>query len=350
MKAVLLAGGLGTRLRPLTENLPKPMALVGNRPWLEHLLLHYRNQGIDEFVIAVKHYRLMIESHLGDGSKYGVRIDYAVEKELLGTAGAIKNAEALLGDRFIVVNSDIIHQIDLASALRFHARHGGAVTICLTEVDDPSHYGVVKMTASGEITRFVEKPKPAEAPSNLINAGIYLMERRALESIPAGKAVSIEKETFPLLIAERHGVYGHPIGGYWMDMGTTARYRQVHWDLLDRRFPLPIDSESRMGDPDKGIWLGGNVRTGQGVLLVPPVMIGNDVTIGDRSVIGPYAVIGNGSRIGGNVRIARSILWDRCKIRSGAQLQECIFGSGSQAGPHILHEAVCNRIMEVQRH
>jgi len=349
MKAILLAGGLGTRLRPLTENLPKPMASVGNRPWLEHLLLHYRNQGIREFVIAVKHYRLMIESHLGDGSKYGVRIDYAVEKELLGTAGAIKNAEALLGDRFVVVNADIIHQIDLASALQFHDRHGGAVTICLTEVDDPSHYGVVVTTAAGEITRFVEKPKPAEAPSNLINAGIYLMDRRALDYIPSGRAVSIEKETFPLLIADNCGVYGHPIGGYWMDMGTTARYRQVHWDLLDRRFPLPIESESRLGDSEQGIWLGGNVRTGQGVLLIPPVMIGNDVTIGDRSVIGPYAVIGSGSRIGSNVRIARSILWDRCEIRSGAQLQECIFGSGSQAGPHILHQAVCNRILEVQQ-
>jgi len=346
MKALLLAGGLGTRLRPLTEHLPKPMALVGNRPWLEHLLLHYKEQGVNEFVIAVKHYRELIESYLGDGSKYGVRIDYSVEKELLGTAGAIKNAERLLSDRFVVVNADIIHQVNLTAALRYHEEHGGAVTICLTEVEDPSHYGVVEQMDGGRIVRFIEKPKKEEAPSNRINAGIYIMERRALDFVPAGKVVSIEKETFPLLIDNGSGVYGHPIGGYWMDMGTKERYRQLHWDLLDRRFPLRIDGKEM---EDKSIWLGDNVRVGQGVLFIPPVMIGDDVTIGDRAIIGPYAVVGKGSRIGKQVRLANSILWDRCKIRAGAQLNECIFGTAMQAGPHILHEAVCNRNLEVQR-
>ena len=292
------------------------MALVGNRPWLEHLLLHYKEQGVNEFVIAVKHYRELIESYLGDGSKYGVRIDYSVEKELLGTAGAIKNAERLLSDRFVVVNADIIHQVNLTAALRYHEEHGGAVTICLTEVEDPSHYGVVEQTDGGRIVRFTEKPKKEEAPSNRINAGIYIMERRALDFVPAGKVVSIEKETFPLLIDNGSGVYGHPIGGYWMDMGTKERYRQLHWDLLDRRFPLRIDGKEM---EDKSIWLGANVRVGHGVPFIPPVMIGDDVTIGDRAIIGPYAVVGKGSRIGKQVRLANSILWDRCKIRNGAQ-------------------------------
>ncbi|XID95946.1 sugar phosphate nucleotidyltransferase [Paenibacillaceae bacterium WGS1546] len=346
MKALFLAGGLGTRLRPLTEHLPKPMALVGNRPWLEHLLLHYKEQGVYEFVVAVKHYRELIESYLGDGARFGVRIEYSVERELLGTAGAIKNAEHLLGDRFVVVNADIIHRVDLASALRFHAERGGAATICLTEVDDPSHYGVVEQAEDGRITRFIEKPKKDEAPSNRINAGIYIMERRALDFVPPGKVVSIEKETFPLLIANGSGVYGHPIGGYWMDMGTKERYRQLHWDLLDRRFPAAIDGKEMEG---KNIWLGDNVRVGQGVLFVPPVLIGDDVEIGDRAIVGPYAVVGKGSRIGKQVRLANSILWDRCRIRAGAQLNECIFGTAMQVGPHILHEAVCNRILEVQR-
>ncbi|WP_027094481.1 nucleotidyltransferase family protein [Cohnella thermotolerans] len=346
MKALLLAGGLGTRLRPLTENMPKPMALVGNRPWLEHLILHYKQQGIDSFVIAVKHYRQIIESYFGDGSKLGVSIDYAVEKDLLGTAGAIKNAEPLLGDRFIVVNADIIHHIDLKSAIRFHDDHDGMVTICLTKVEDPSSYGVVEMGEADRIRSFVEKPKAGEAPSNWVNAGIYIMDRAVLGYIPSGRAVSIEKETFPLLIRNGSGVYGHRMNGYWMDMGTTERYRQLHWDVLDRRFPLPIDGKEL---DDKGIWLGDNAKIGQGVLLVPPVMIGNNVTIGDRSIIGPYSVVGNGCRIGGGVRMANTILWDRCKIRSGAQLNKCIFGSGTHAGPHILHEAVCNRALEVQR-
>jgi mannose-1-phosphate guanylyltransferase len=346
MKALFLAGGLGTRLRPLTDNLPKPMALVGNRPWLEHLLLHYKAQGINEFVIAVKHYRELIESHLGDGSRYGVSIDYAVEKQLLGTAGAIKNAEHLLGDRFLVVNADIIHLVDLASALKFHVGHGGAVTICLTEVEDPTHYGVVEQSSSGEIHRFIEKPKIEDAPSNLVNAGIYIMERRALDFVAPGKVVSIEKETFPLLIDNGSGVYGHPIAGYWMDMGTMDRYRQLHWDLLDRRFTATIKGKEL---DDNGIWVGDNVRVGNGVLFVPPVMIGDNVTIGDRAIVGPYAVVGNGSAIGKNVRIANSIVWDRCKLRTGAQLNNCIFGYGMRIGPHTSHEAVCNRTLEVQR-
>ncbi|MCC3375765.1 NDP-sugar synthase [Cohnella sp. REN36] len=338
MQALLLAGGLGTRLRPLTENLPKPMALVGNRPWLEHLILDYKDQGVDEFVIAVKHYRELIESFLGDGSKYGVRIEYAVEKELLGTAGAIKNAEHLLGDRFIVVNADIIHQIDLQNAIRFHEDHNGLVTICLTEVEDPSHYGVVEKGEDGRISSFVEKPKKEEAPSNLINAGIYVMDRAALDHIPARKVVSIEKETFPLLIDNGSGVFGYPVSGYWMDMGTKDRYRQLHWDVLDRKFPLSISGKEMN---EKGIWIGENVHIGQGVLLVPPVMIGDNVTIGDRSIIGPYTVIGNSCRIGSHARMSKTILWDRCKVSAGAQLNECIFGTGMQiAGPHMMREEV----------
>jgi mannose-1-phosphate guanylyltransferase len=346
MQALLLAGGLGTRLRPLTENMPKPMALVGNRPWLEHLILGYKQQGVTDFVVAVKHYRELIEAFLGDGSKYGVNIEYAVERDLLGTAGAIKNAEHLLHDRFIVVNSDIIHQVDLRAALQFHEQHDGIATICLTEVEDPSQYGVVELGPAGQIRAFVEKPSREEAPSNLINAGIYIMERAALHHIPAGKAVSIEKETFPLLIRNGSGLYGFRIDGYWMDMGTTERYRQLHWDLLDRKFPLPIHGKQMDG---KAIWIGENAAVGQGVLLVPPVMIGDNVILGDRSIIGPYAVIGDGTRIGKNVRLSHSILWNDCKVRAGAQLKGCIFGAGMRVGPHILHQAVCNRILEVQQ-
>ncbi len=346
MKALLLAGGMGTRLRPLTEHLPKPMALVGNRPWLEHLLLNYKEQGIREFVVAVKHYRELIENHLGDGSRFGVRIEYAVEKELLGTAGAIKNAEPLLSDRFLVINADIVHHIDLASALAYHESHGGFATICLTEVEDPSHYGVVEQREDGRIVRFVEKPSREEAPSNRINAGIYILERRALDLVPAGRVVSIERETFPLLIEGGKGVFGYPIDGYWMDIGTMERYRQLHWDLLDRKLPITEGVQDMDG---KSIWLGEGVRIGQGVMFVPPVMIGDFATIGDRAIIGPYAVVGGGSRIGARVRLSRSILWDRCNVRSGAQLSSCIVGSGMRVGPHILHEAVCNRNLEVHR-
>jgi mannose-1-phosphate guanylyltransferase len=346
MKALLLAGGLGTRMRPLTERLPKPMAPVGNRPWLEHLVLHLKEQGIRDFVIAVKHYPEMIRNYFGDGTRWGVHIDYSLETSLLGTAGAIKNAEPLLGDRFLVVNADIIHQVSLTPLLDAHLTSGGLVTIGLTEVDDPTHYGVVQQTEAGRIERFVEKPSRGEAPSNRINAGLYVMEKEVLSYIPIGKEVSIERETFPLLIEKQLGVFGAPIEGYWMDMGTSDRYRKVHWDLLDRKLDLPLKGKEQ----GNGIWVGENVSIGAGVLLVPPVLIGDRVRIGDRSIVGPYVVIGDDCELGKGVRCAQTILWENCKVSHAAQLNHCIFGNGLEIGSsHLLYEAVMNRVPEVGR-
>jgi mannose-1-phosphate guanylyltransferase len=345
MNALLLAGGLGTRLRPLTENMPKPMALVANRPWLEHLIIQLKNEGIERFVIALKHYPEKIRDYFGSGEKWGVSIQYAVEDRLLGTAGAIKNAQPYLDDRFIAINADIVHETDLKPLLEFHLQHGGCVTIGLTEVDDPTQYGVVEQDAEGRILRFVEKPRLSEAPSNRINAGIYVMEKSALDYIPGGREVSIERETFPLLIERNAGVYGKTMSGYWMDMGTKQRYRQIHWDVLNRVFRLPIQGK-RNGN---GVWIGENCRIGKGVLLVPPVLIGDRVEIGDRAIIGPNAVIGNDCRIGQHVRVAETIMWERCKVNEGTHLNGCIFGHDLELGSkHILHEAVINRIGAVQ--
>lgn len=340
MKALLLAGGLGTRLRPLTEQWPKPMAWVGNRPWLEHLILHLKEEGIKDFVLAVKHVPEVIRSHFGDGRKLGVRIEYAVEDQLLGTAGAIKNAEPLLSDRFLVLNADIIQRLSLTPLLEFHKKRGGLVTIGLTEVEDPSPYGVVEQNEDGRILRFVEKPKPHEAPSRRINAGIYVMEKEALDFIPAGQEVSIERETFPALIRQERGVYGYLCDGYWLDMGTTERYRRLHRDILDQTFPLQLPGKER----GRGIWVGEDCSVGSGVLFVPPVLIGRGVKIGDRSVIGPYTVIGNDCVIDSQVRIAQSILWDRCTVHQGTQLNHCIFGFDLVIrANHLLHEAIMNR-------
>ncbi|MEF3306727.1 NDP-sugar synthase [Paenibacillus sp. GYB003] len=340
MNALLLAGGLGTRLRPLTEQLPKPMALVANRPWLEHLIVQLKDQGIRNFVIALKHYPDQIRNYFGSGEKLGVSIRYAVEETLLGTAGAIKNAERYLDERFIVVNADIVHAIDLLPLLEFHNGHGGAVTIGLTEVDDPSHYGVVEQDKYGRILRFVEKPRIGEAPSNRINAGIYVMDKSVLSCIPANREVSIERETFPLLIEKQVGVYGKTVSGYWMDMGTNERYRKIHWDLLNREYSLPI----RGRENENGIWVGDHCEIGAGVLLVPPVLIGDYVKIGDRSVIGPNVVIGNRCILRQHVRCSDTIMWDRCKVNDGTHLKNCIFGYDLELGSrHILYEAVMNR-------
>jgi mannose-1-phosphate guanylyltransferase len=321
------------------------MAPVGNRPWLEHLIAGLKEQGIREFVIAVKHYPERIINHFGDGGKWGVGIRYTHEPVPLGTAGAIKNAEEWLDGRFIAINADIVHRADIRALVDAHEHSGAHVTIGLVEVADPSQFGVVEQTEDGRIARFVEKPPRGEAPSNRINAGIYVMEPEVLRKIPAGREVSIERETFPLLIAEGYRVQGADVGGYWMDMGTSERYRRIHWDLLDGKLRLDLPGQERGG----GIRIGEDTEIAQGAMLVPPVLVGSRVKIGERAVIGPYAVIGDDCVIGRGAKIVHSILWDRCTAAEAAQLNRCIVGSGLKIGSrHLLHEAVVNVLTEAE--
>ncbi|MCL6637153.1 MAG: NDP-sugar synthase, partial [Alicyclobacillus sp.] len=269
MKALLLAGGLGTRLRPLTQTTPKPLVPVVNRPWLEHLLLHLKSQGIQHFVLAVKHEAQQIRAYFQDGRALGVSIQYSEEPDLLGTAGAIRHAaeHTDLGERFVVLNADIVHLVPLLPLLEAHRNAGALVTIGLTEVDDPSAYGVVEQTVTGRIVRFVEKPPRHAAPSKRINAGIYVMEQAVLRSIPVGREVSVERETFPELIRRGGLVQGCLLPGYWMDMGTPERYLQVHADALSGRLPLQIPGFQH----SPGIWTGKDVYISKSVTLVPPV-------------------------------------------------------------------------------
>lgn len=343
MKALLLAGGMGSRLLPLTEQFPKPMAPIGNRPWLEYLVLQLKEQGIREIVMALKHYPELIQSYFRNGKEWGVEIQYTLEKEALGTAGAIKHAASKLGDRFLVLNADVIQQLDIRSMIEFHEQHGQAATIGLTQVADPSQFGVVELTKEQRIVRFVEKPRKEEAPSNYINAGIYIMNREVLDAIPAGRAVSVERETFPELIRSQAGVYGFKLEGYWMDMGTRSRYRQVHWDMLDRKLPIPVFGEER----SPGIWIGSDCRISPQAVLVPPVLIGDQVCIEAGVTVGPYSVIGSRSVIQRDAELTESILWDGCIVKEGAHLHQCVIGTEAEVGSnYVLYEAVINRMRE----
>ncbi|MCL6516066.1 NDP-sugar synthase [Alicyclobacillus sp.] len=322
MKALLLAGGLGTRLRPLTLHLPKPLAPVMDRPWLEHLIEHLKLQGIDEFVIAVHHHADRIEQKLGDGDRLGVRIAYSREPRPLGTAGAIRHALDLLGDRFIVVNADIIHLVRLVPLLEFHRNHRALVTIGLTEVEDPSHFGVVERAWDGRVLRFVEKPSRERAPSRLVNAGVYVMERAAVERIPAGREVSIERETFPALIASGAAVFGCPVQGYWLDMGTLERYMQLHRDLLDERVHLP--GMPRASRP--GVWIGPGARVHPAARLVPPVWLGEGCRIGAGCTVGPHAVIGAEVELLSHTRVTDAIILPRVQVSGITTIGNAIVG------------------------
>lgn len=329
--ALLLAGGLGTRLHPLTETLPKPMLPVLGRPWLEHLLEHLADQGIEDVIVSVRHGKDVILRHFdawqpSNGGR--LRIRFAVEPEPLGTGGAIRFAAHPADGTVLVFNADIVHAFDLAPFLAFHRERGADVTIGLVEVQDPSPYGAVELAPDGRLTRFVEKPRPGETTSRLVNAGVYALEPGVIAAIPAGREVSVEREVFPALLAQGARVYGYAFQGYWQDIGTRDRYLDLHCDILRGRCPI-VPRDRQLGP---GIWVAEDARVAPGARLEPPVLIGPETVVEEGAQVGPWTVTGRGCRIGGGARVVRSVLWDRAAVERGAVLSGCVVGEGTRIG------------------
>lgn len=321
MQALLVAG------EPRTGSLGGWMSPVANRPWIEHLIRNSRDQGVRDFVIAVRQDEDGgIRDLLGDGVKYGVHIAYLAGWEPLGAAGALKVAEPLLQDRFAVVHGNVVHAFRLDQAMAYHAREGASATICLTASGTASPYGVAKIGPDGRVLSLGMLASPQDAPSILLNSGVYMMSKSALSRIPEGRCVSLEKELFPLLIGIGSEVVGYVQDEYWTAVDTSESYARLHWDVLDRKLPLSI-SGTEMNE--KGIWIGEGARIGKGVLLVPPVVIGDDAVIGDKAILGPYTVIGPRCRIGGGSRISRSVLSAGSVVSKSSRLSECVLGNGA---------------------
>src|ERR1051325_9086722 len=249
MKAILLAGGKGTRLRPLTIHTPKPIVPIFNRPFLHYQIdLLKQVPEIDEVILSLNYQPRRIEEIFGDGADLGIKIRYVVEPAPLGTAGAVKYAGDQLTESVVVFNGDVLTQIDLASVLRLHGERQARATIVLTPVDNPTAYGLVDTESDGTIRRFLEKPNPDEITTNNINAGIYILEPDTFDRIPRNVAWSIERSYFPSLIERRETFVGYVYNGYWIDIGTPTKYTQVHRDIMDGRYaaePFPDASASR---------------------------------------------------------------------------------------------------------
>ena len=245
MKAVILAGGEGTRLRPLTLTTPKPVVPVVDRPFLRHQLDLLASAGVREIVLSVAYRPERVEAVFGDGRAFGVRIRYAVEDSPLGTGGAVRNALELLDERTVVLNGDVLTDVDLPAIIARHEAGKAQATILLTPVPNPAAYGLVETDAGGQVLRFLEKPRPEQITTNNINAGIYVLETRVLEMMPAGVNTSIERVFFPALLARGDRVLGPVHRGYWIDIGTPEKYLQVHRDILNRRFRVPLDGTPR---------------------------------------------------------------------------------------------------------
>lgn len=331
MKAALLVGGEGTRLRPLTCNTVKAMVPIVNRPFFEHLLSYLNGHGVDDIVVTLCYLPDRIESRFGDGSDYGVKLAYVMEESPLGTAGAVKNAEPYLAEQFFVFNGDVMTDIDLRAMLSFHHKTKAVATIALTPVENPSAYGVVETGADGRVKRFIEKPPPGQAPTNMINAGIYILEADVLREVPQGTPSMFEHHLFPALLSEGAPVYAYPTTEYWIDIGTHEKYRQVQYDVLLGRLAGPPCRSSTRRDG----------RHGSGTSIDPSAQVEGPVAFGDNCRVGPGAcvrgpaVLGDGCNLEEGATVDKSILWRNVRVGKGAGIRQsvvadnCIVGNGS---------------------
>jgi mannose-1-phosphate guanylyltransferase len=285
-KAVILVGGEGTRLRPLTNYLPKPMLPLIGRPLLSYTFDHLRSADVEQAVLACGYLPTAIEEHFG--CRYGdLELDYRVEPEPLGTGGALRFAAAGFDRTFLALNGDSLREAELQELLAFHRDRGAKATILLTRVSDPSRYGLVRTDERGRVVGFVEKPPADQIDTDLINAGLYVLEPEVLELIPPGRQVSIEREVFPRL-ADEGSLYALALPGYWLDVGTPASYLQAHLDLLCRDCRVIVDDSAQVSSD---------------AILLPPVVVGPDVQIMEQTHIGPFVHLDRGARIGRRVAL-----------------------------------------------
>jgi NDP-sugar pyrophosphorylase family protein len=335
LQAVILVGGEGTRLRPLTYGTPKPMVPLFGVPFLERTLGRLREADVDHVILAAGYMPAAIEERLGDGSRLGLKLTYVVEKSPLGTAGAIRNVAEHIDGTFFVLNGDVLTNLDLRAMLAFHRERGGVGVLHAIRVDDPSAFGCIVRDEAGRVTSFVEKPKRDDAPSNEVNAGTYLLERSVIDTIPAGRSVSIEREIFPAMLARDTPLFSYVTEDYWLDVGRPQQYRQAHEDVLDGRLSLAAASGMSCDTPGTFWHIGdrdvpANVR--------PPVYLGSGVSIDPTAVVGPYAVVGDGGSIGSAAHVRHAVLWNNVAIESGARVAEAILASHVRVGREAVVE------------
>jgi mannose-1-phosphate guanylyltransferase len=323
MQAIVLVGGEGTRLRPLTYGTPKPMVPILNVPFLARTLERLYEAEIRDVILAAGYMPQSIVDYFGNGSSLGMKVTYAIEETPLGTAGALKNVERHITGPFFVLNGDVLTSLDLRAMRRYHHEKGGFGVLHLIRVADPSPFGCVMHDENGRITAFVEKPPKDEAPTNEINAGTYLLAREILEFIPAGRAVSIERETFPEVIAAGKALYAFTTDDYWIDVGRPEQYLAAHRDVLSGAMPLAVEP----GISGEG---SGAFRGHPGV--VPPVHAGADVVVDASAKVGPNVVLGRSCSIGAGALVRESVLWDRVSVGAGAIIEEAIVASGVTIG------------------
>lgn len=321
MKAVIMAGGSGTRLRPLTSNLPKPMVPVLNKPMSEHIVELLKKHGFNDIIFTLHYLPDAIREHFGDGSDYGLKISYSTEEgRPLGTAGCVKAIQDELDSTFIVISGDSLTDMDLSAAVKFHKEKKSKATIVLKRVENPLEYGVVITDAESRIQRFVEKPGASEIFSDTVNTGTYILEPEVLLYVVMGREQDFSNDLFPLLLLRNEPLYGYVADGYWCDIGNLQVYRQAHQDVLDGK----VNIVNPLPQIQPGIWVGEGTQIDSTVKLVPPVVIGKNCRIGRDTEIDAYTVIGDNVVIQEKVSLKRPVIWSNGYVGNQAALRACV--------------------------
>jgi len=322
MQALILVGGEGTRLRPLTSTIPKPVLPLVDRPIIAYMLEWLRGHGVTDIVMSCGFLATSVRNVLGDGSRLGIRLRFVEEPDPRGTAGALKYAEPMLEERFLMLNGDVLTDLDLSGQLAQHEATDARATLALVPVDDPSAYGLVHLNEDRSVRDFVEKPSPDAIDTNLISAGAYVLQRDVLELVPADRNVSIEREVWPLLIGR--GLYGFPSESYWMDIGSPDRYLQATFDILERNVHTGVDLDAGFLDVADDVESGGRI--------VPPAVVQAGASIAPGGRVGSLAVLGRDVKVGREATIERAVVLQGAEVGAGCQLEQCIVGAGARVG------------------
>jgi mannose-1-phosphate guanylyltransferase len=326
MQALILAGGEGTRLRPLTLTVPKPVVPLVDRPFIRYMVDWLSRHGVDDVVMACGFLAAGVRDVLGEGGDGGPRLRYVEEPEARGTAGAMKFAESFLDDRFLALNGDVLTDLDLGALIELHEERGAVASVALYPERDPSAYGLVRRREDGGIVEFVEKPEPGEIDTDEVNAGAYVLEKSVLDLVPEGREVSIEREVFPKLVGE--GLYGRRLPGYWMDIGTPERYLQATSDILERQ----VETVPGERLDASGLCVEEEVSVADGAELAAPAFVESRSRIAANARVGPLAVLGHGCEVGEGATIERSAVHRGCRVGARARITEAILAAGVEVG------------------
>jgi NDP-sugar pyrophosphorylase family protein len=331
MRAILLAGGKGTRLRPLTLHTPKPIVPIFDRPFLQYQIDLLRQvPEVDEIVLSLNYQPRRIEEVFGDGDELGIHLRYVVEATPLGTGGAIKFAAGESQEPILVFNGDVFTSVDLGAVIALHRARKASATIVLTPVENPAAYGLVETDAEGNVRAFLEKPTPDQIRCNTINAGIYVLEPETLERIPRDTNFSIERGYFPSLVANGETFVAHVSDGYWLDIGAPEKYRQAHRDIMDGRFvAAPFAAR-----PGQAIVSPG-ARVESGATIEAPCFIDADAVVKRGARIGPYSVLGKHTHVAEDAVVAGAILWPNTWVDTEARVGAILAGRHCHIGRNV---------------